>query len=640
MVTGEKMELLNNSLGWIMKQCYFICGNYGIAIILFTLLTKILLLPLSIWVQKNSITMVKIQPDINFIKVKYFGDPDAVAEKQSALYKKEGYHPLASLIPLAIQIMLLMAVIAAIRAGMNDPSVDMRFLGVDMSLVPSEHGGMLVLSPILAGLSAWIMCAAQNASNVLQSEQAGWNKWGMLALSVALSVYLGWFVPVGVAVYWIASNLLSVGLLYLLNWAINPKNYVDYERLEESKHQLEELQQLGRKPHGKEARALAKREREDYKKFFSVVNKHLVFYSESSGFYKYYKGMIEYILENTNITVHYITSDSNDQVFKIAETQPRLKPYYIAEKKLITLMMKLDCDVMVMTMPDLENFHIKRSYVRKDIEYVYVQHGIGSVNLTLRKGAQDHYDTVFCCGEHQKIETQQMEELDNTPKKKMVEWGYSLLDEMIRDYESSEKHENEQKTVLIAPSWQDDNIVDSCLEDILRNLAGKGYHITVRPHPQHIRHKKAYMEALAEKFRDNKDIEIQLDFSSDATVFGADILISDWSSIAYEFAYTTLKPVLFINTPMKIMNPDYDKIKEVPIDITIRNEIGYALELSEIDRVGEAVDDLINNADKYHDVIARSREERVYNIGSSAEVGAKYIISAIQQKVADRRSNK
>ena len=66
--------------------------------------------------------------------------------------------------------------------------------------------------------------------------------------------------------------------------AIDPKKYVDYARLEESKKQLSELQQLGGKRHGREARELARRERADYKRFFSVLNKHLVFYSESSGF--------------------------------------------------------------------------------------------------------------------------------------------------------------------------------------------------------------------------------------------------------------------------------------------------------------------------------------------------------------------
>ena len=72
-----------------------------------------------------------------------------------------------------------------------------------------------------------------------------------------------------------------------------------------------------------------------------------MFYSENTGFYKYYKTTIEYILSNTNITVHYITSDPNDIVFELAKEQPKLKPYYIGEKKLITLMMKMDADVVV-----------------------------------------------------------------------------------------------------------------------------------------------------------------------------------------------------------------------------------------------------------------------------------------------------
>ena len=59
------MEVLYQALEWIMNGCYAICHNYGIAIILFTLISKIILLPVSIWVQKNSIKMVKKLTYIN-----------------------------------------------------------------------------------------------------------------------------------------------------------------------------------------------------------------------------------------------------------------------------------------------------------------------------------------------------------------------------------------------------------------------------------------------------------------------------------------------------------------------------------------------------------------------------------------------
>lgn len=632
------MQQIYDAMAWIMKQCYTLCGNYGVAVILFTFITKIILLPVSVWVQKNSIKMVKIQPDINFLKVRHFGDADAIAEGQNKLFRQAGYHPLASIVPTVIQLVLLMAVIAAIKAGMADSSIDMRFLGVDLSLIPAQGRGWLILSPIAAGASAWLMCAAQNQSNVLQAEQDNWNKYGMLILSVGLSLYLGWFVSVGVALYWVASNLFSIAQLYLLNMAIDPKKYVDYARLEESKKQLSELQQLGGKRHGREARELARRERADYKRFFSVLNKHLVFYSESSGFYKYYKGIIEYILKNTNIAVHYITSDPNDQVFAISQSQPRLKPYYIAEKRLITLMMKLDCDVMVMTMPDIENFHIKRSYVRKDIEYVYVPHCIDSINMTMRTGAVDHYDSVLCVGKHQKEEITNTEAVYGLPHKTLVDWGYTLLDEMRAQYAASAHEDKPGKKILIAPSWQKNNIVDSCLEEILDTLKGRGYQITVRPHPQEVRLKQAYMEQLEAKYAADRDVEIQTDFSSNSTVFEADLLITDWSGITYEYAFTTLRPVLFIDTPMKVMNPEYEKINTPPINIWMREVIGAVVKPDELEKLPEAVERLLSGRDEYRERIDRFVHEYVYNLGNSGEVGAKYIINEIQKKIKERKN--
>ena len=632
------MEIVYKALEWVMNGCYALCHNYGLAIILFTLASKIVLLPVSVWVQKNSIKMVKMQPEINFLTVKNYGDKDSIAEEQAKIFKRENYHPMASIIPLVIQLLLLMGVIEVIKRGIANPAIDMNFFGINLSLVPSQTGISLLWSPLVAGVSAWILCVAQNASNVLQSEQSNWNKYGMMAFSVGLSLYLGWFVSVGVALYWVASNLFAVAQLYLLNWAINPKNYVDYDALEESKKALEALGNLGGRKRRRFGDPDTKRERQDYKKFFSVVNKHLVFYSEESGFYKYYRGIIEYLLENTNLVIHYITSDPDDQIFELAKVQDKIRPYYIGEKRLITLMMKMDADVVVMTMPDLENYHIKRSYIRKDIEYIFIPHSMDSLNMTMRKGSMDHYDTVFCVGKHQKEEIEKTETAYGLEKKTLVDWGYCLLDDMRREYQALSHEESTTKKILIAPSWQQDNIVDSCLEAILDNLKGKGYQVTVRPHPQHVRHKGEFMEMLKEKYASDKDVEIQTDFSSNSTVFEADLMITDWSGIAYEYAYTTQKPVLFINTPMKIMNPEYQKIDTVPINIFQREEIGCALDLNELDKLSDKVGELLAHKSDYYEKIGEFVKEYTYNLGTSGEVGAKYIISAVQRKIQERKA--
>lgn len=631
------MKILYHILEPIMNFCYSICHNYGLAIILFTFLSKIVLIPVSVWVQKNSIKMVKMQPEINFLKAKHFGDKDTIAEEQGKIFKREKYNPMASIVPLAIQIILLMGLIEVIKGGMQNSQLEMNFLGISLSEIPSQKGMALVLSPIIAGISSWILCVAQNASNVLQAEQTKMNKYGMMILSVGLSLYLGWFVPVGVAVYWVASNLMAVAQLYILNWVINPKDYVDYEQLEKSKKELEKLGSIGKRKRKLFNDPESRRERSDYKSFFSVVNKHVVFYSEGSGFYKYFQGIIEYLLLKTNITIHYITSDPEDVIFELGKKEKRLHPYYIGEKRLITLMMKMDADIVIMTMPDLDNYHIKRSYLRDDIEYIYIPHGMDSLNMTMRNGSMNHFDTIFCTGKHQKEEIEKTEDFYKLDKKNLVEWGYSLLDKMRADYARSDKTSRKQKTILIAPSWQKDNIVDSCLDELLDNLKDKGYKIIVRPHPQHVRHQPERMEQLKRCFDVDDDVEIQTDFSSNATVFEADMMITDWSGIAYEYAYTTCKPVLFINTPMKVMNPEYQKIDIEPINIWMREKIGRVIETDEMDSVFEVVTEILDSSAEYHNQIDAFVHEYVYNLGNSSEVGARYIIDQLQKKIRGRK---
>ncbi|MCR5483662.1 MAG: membrane protein insertase YidC [Bacilli bacterium] len=679
-------------LGDIMLFCYKILNNYGLAIILFTLISKIVLLPVSIWVQKNSIKMVKMQPDINKINIKYFGDKDSIADETSKLYKKEKYNALASLIPLFIQIVLLMGLVEVINHPLdyivnvnsnetkqmitimetNHPEVDkessskqlvivedikdnkdyyneiinedklknikdmkLSFLGMDLSWVAIQRKGIAWLIPLIAGLSALILCIGQNMMNVLQKEQTKSNQIGMLSLSVGLSLYLGVFVPAGVALYWTASNLLAIMQQWLLNVFINPKDYVDYEELESTSKELNDMINSTKIKRTKEEK---KKEKEDYKKFFSIVNKHLVFYSESNGFYKYFKGIIEYILDNTNITIHYVTSDYKDNIFKLEKEYDNLKAYYIGDRKLITLMMKMDADVVVMTMPDLETFHIKRSYVRKDIEYIYLPHGMDSLNLTMRNHSMDHYDTVFVTGKYQREEAEKTNKVYKLKNRKIVDWGYSLLDEMINDYSKTKKKSKKEKTVLIAPSWQKDNIIDLCLDEMLEKLKGHDYKVIVRPHPQAVRHMKEKFDNLKEVYKNDTTVEIQTDFSSNDTVFNADLMITDWSGIAYEYAFTTKKPVLFINTPMKIMNEDYKKIKVEPFNIWCRSKIGSELETKSIKTIDKKVAKMLESSKEYNKKIDKVLNDSVYNIGESSEVGANYIIDAIQKKIKERKN--
>ncbi len=618
------MKIIGSFFGGIMGICYGCVHNYGLTIILFTLLTKIILLPISVMVQKNSIKMVKMYPEMNRIKVRCYGNKDMISEEEYQLYKREHYHPMLDLVPVVLQLIILMGVVNAIRE-LEVP--DKVFLGLDLGIVPGEVLGISIIIPVFAALSAWLMCVAQNRSNVLQSEQGRANKVITLLLSVGLSLYLGFFVPAGVGFYWIISNLMSIALLYFLNYFINPKNYIDYEELEESRKELEKLNQYAAETADKKNAEYASLEKKDYKRFLRFEGKQLVFYSEGKGFYKYFQNVIELILKKTDIIIHYITSDPQDDVFALQKEN--FQVYYIGENKLIVLMMKMDADMVVMTMPDLQKYHIKRSMVRDDIEYVYMDHGIGSINLMLRKHALDYFDTIFASNDIVYAEIRGQEKAYGLKEKRILKYGFGLIDNMIATYETQTVHINDPKVILIAPSWQEDNLLDLCIDEILGQILGHGYYVILRPHPQYVRHFKEKLNALKERYSTYEDFELQMDFSSNDTVFNADILMTDWSGIAYEYSFTTLKPSLFINTPMKVMNPDYEEIGVVPFDIEIRNKMGLSVELNELEKLNTVIKRLLSENIYSKDEMRKMREKYLYNVSQSAKVGADYMIGRL-----------
>ena len=623
----------------IVDPCYALTGNWWVAILLFTLITKVILIPMSLWVQWNSIKMVQIMPALNRLKVKHFGDRETIGEKQSALFKEHGYHPLLSLVPLAVQIVILFGLVDVIHSITDSGTPGTEFLG----LVPIEDGGLSWIMPVLAGLSAVALGVAQNHINPLQREQSRAEKNFTNGLSIGLSLVLGVFVAAGMAFYWICSNLSAIAIQVLMNVMMKPSKYIDYADLKDSRGELEELESLdgARSRKWYQRDPLAKREKADYKRFFSVVGKHIVFYSEGSGFYKYFKGAIEWLLVHSDATIHYITNDPDDQVFGIAEKQPRIRAYYIGHQRAITLMMKMDADVVVATLEDLENYYIKRSYVRKDIEYVFMFHHMMSCHLTPTKEAYDHYDTLLCVGPHQVAEIRRAEELYGLPPKRLVEAGYGLIDEEIAAYAQLTRRlalEGESSAlasrapvVLVAPSWQDGNLLDLCFDELLGSLLGRGWRIIVRPHPEYTKRYRPRWEAVQARWAHLPESQLyfEKDFSSNETIWTSDVVITDWSSVTCEFSFSTLKPCIFIDTPMKVGNPHWEEIGIEPSDIWLRNAIGRSFSPQHADRIGDAVAEMLASSGSWSGQIARVRDGFIFNIGHGAEKAGEYLLSAM-----------
>ena len=619
---------MNTFFLYIIDLCYALTGSFGGAIIVFTLLTRVILFPISLASQKNSIILFRLQPRLEDIKARYDGDSRTMLKERKELYKKEKYSTLKAILPLIIQLPIIIGVVGAVNSAVKNGRYNFWFIGLNLSEAPTFTSMLFI--PALSAVSSFLMCLAQNSLNPLTRTQGFFGKWGTTIFLTAFSGYFAFVCQAGVGLYWIIGNISGCLVVTACALIYSPKKYIDYENRSISPKLTKEEKTIR-----KEHKRLEKiREKADVRRFFSC-NKQLVFYSEANGFYKYFQGFIEYILNNSDITIHYVTSDINDKVFN--KKHPRFNSYYCGFNGLITLMMKMDADMVVMTMPDLGQYQYKRSLVKKDIEYIYLAHGIGSSNLNMRKGALNHYDTIFCYGKYHDEEILATERVYDLPKKDLVKTGFCMLDEMIRNYSASEKIENPKPHILIAPSWQKDNILELCVDKILSILLNDKYRIIIRPHPEFVKRFPGKMKLIFDRYSDriSPDFEIQTDFSSNSTVYISDLVITDWSGIAQEFSFTTKKPTLFINTPMKIMNPEWWKIGVEPMELWMRNKIGISVDTDKLDSLDIIVSELLGDRKKYEEEINKIMNEYLYNIGNAAKAGGEYIIKRLKEKYHD-----
>jgi len=367
----------------------------------------------------------------------------------------------------------------------------------------------------------------------------------------------------------------------------------------------------------------------DYSRFQKLERKYrrVVFYAEDAESFVHFEGLIDDLVREYDLSISYITSDSTDPILK--SENPNIQAFYI-KYFIVNFIISLDTDVLIMTMPDLNNFHIKRS--KHVVNHLYIFHNIGSAFSTLRYGALFHYDTIFCVGPHHKEEIQRQDEVYDLDKTQLVEFGYYKLEKVYREYQDYKaihsdqgKKSNYKARILLAPTWGDDSILNVCGKELIGILLEANYEVIVRPHPMTRSRDPRLIESLNNAFERSDNYHYEGDVSSTDSFYESDLLISDWSGVSYEYAFGTERPVLFVDVPQKIVNPRYLEVGIEPVDSGLRSQIGEVLALDELDRADYVIAELISNMDAYIEKIRSARREFLYNFGNSSRAGATYI---------------
>ena len=213
-------DWFKDAIFWGMNVCHNMVGDWGLAIILATLVFRFALFPLMQKQIKSSYKMNKFSPMMQELQEKYADDPQRLSEETRKLYTESGFNPVGGCLPLFLQMPIFIAVFQVLRDEMGwrvgDASAGYGFLGIinDLTVTPAAalEQGMMTFIPYLIIL---LLFAGLTFAPMLiqQRNQSGPQQQQMIIMAVvmtAMMLFIGWSSPAGVLLFWATSSLFGV----------------------------------------------------------------------------------------------------------------------------------------------------------------------------------------------------------------------------------------------------------------------------------------------------------------------------------------------------------------------------------------------------------------------------------------------
>lgn len=237
-------------LGYIMEFLYNLTNSYGLVLILLTIIVRIILVPLGVKQQKSMAKTQEIQPKLQALQQKYRNDKEKLNEETMKLYQESGVNPMAGCLPLLIQLPILYGLIqviyhpiqymktlfpeglqkiqemytvsgnnayAEIALANETGRINFDFLGIDLSLIPSENKALIAvwILPILAVVATYFSgkISQKMSGNAQAAQQMGMMNWMM----PVMTAFFTYNMPGGASLYWFISTATSLVQTVILN---------------------------------------------------------------------------------------------------------------------------------------------------------------------------------------------------------------------------------------------------------------------------------------------------------------------------------------------------------------------------------------------------------------------------------------
>lgn len=367
---------------------------------------------------------------------------------------------------------------------------------------------------------------------------------------------------------------------------------------------------------------------QEYRKYrkLTPAGKRIVIFSESYQDWHHFEPLVTGLTTELNQEICYVASDPSDP--GLATGHPLIHAFYIPEGIIqIIFFQFLDAELMILTMMDLNNYELKRSI--HPVHYIYLFHSLASTHMVDHANSYDHYDSLLCAGPHQVREIRAREKKFGFKPKNLIPYGYHRLDALMN--EKINNQIGQISHVLLAPTWGDNSILNLVGLDLCQAILDGGHFLTVRPHYETVKRTPDIIDEIKHRYQDHPNFNLILGMGENQSLLDSNVLITDWSGISFEYSMGLEKPVIFIDVPPRVRNPDWQELQMEPLEASIREKVGRIVALDEIHSISETINQMLSEMDQFLLNINTLRDEWVYNLGQTRSVGAREIVKLLKQ---------
>ena len=262
---GAIFSAIAQPFGLFLKYLYELFGNYGWALVVFTIIVNIIIMPLTLKQQKSAAEMQKIQPKIKEIQKRYANDKEKQSQELMKIYKENGVNPAGGCLPLLIQFPIIIILYQVIMKPLtymysvsdanikklqellgygtdkfvqqielarnitpqirnmeefkHIPAINFNFFGLDLGATPTFALNALLIIPVLAALTSYVLTTmSQKISNQPGSDNpAASSVSAMSKVMPLITAFFTFSLPAGIGLYWVIGNVVRIVQQYFIN---------------------------------------------------------------------------------------------------------------------------------------------------------------------------------------------------------------------------------------------------------------------------------------------------------------------------------------------------------------------------------------------------------------------------------------